>query len=192
MIKLFRTALHIQKFCDARGWSSCVIGGVALQRWGEARVTRDVDLTILTGFGGEPEIIRALLEAYEPRVPDAYEFALRRRVLLLQRQEVGIDISLGGLPYEGLVVQRATLFTFPPKLPIRTCSAEDLIVLKLFASRLIDIHDAESVVARQQRLDWKYIEEQLRPLAEIKEAPEILETLERLKRGAGPAGLLRR
>jgi hypothetical protein len=62
-------------------------------------------------------------------------------------------------------------------------SAEDLVVLKLFASRPLDLRDAEGVVLRQGgHLDWPYIEEHLRPLAEIKQDPEILGNLARLRR----------
>ncbi len=53
--------------------------------------------------------------------------------------------------------------------------------MKLFASRPLDIHDAEAVAVRQKRLGWSYLEEQLRPLAEAKEAPEILATLARVR-----------
>ena len=39
--------------------------------------------------------------------------------------------------------------------------------------------DIERVIVRQTgKLDWYYIHEQLRPLAELKEAPEILDQLE--------------
>lgn len=80
------------------------------------------------------------------------------------------------------MVGRASDFSFGPGLSIRTCSAEDLIVLKLFASRPLDIHDAESVAIRHNDdLDWNYIEEQLRPLAEIKDDPAIMKTLLRLR-----------
>ena len=80
------------------------------------------------------------------------------------------------------MVRRATFFSFGPGLDIRTCSAEDLIVLKLFASRPLDIRDAEGVVNRHgDRLDWRYIEEQLAPLAEVKQEPGILRTLARLR-----------
>lgn len=91
-------------------------------------------------------------------------------------------MSLGALTFEELVIRRATLFSFGPGLDIRTCSAEDLIVLKLFASRPLDIRDAEGVAVRQKgRLDWPYIENQLRPLAEIKDDPSLLSTLVRLR-----------
>ena len=71
MIDLFQTAAGLQAFCDERGWSSCCIGGIAVQRWGEPRVTRDVDLALLAGFSGEDAFIDALLGSYAGRIPDA-------------------------------------------------------------------------------------------------------------------------
>jgi hypothetical protein len=183
MIDLFDTARQLQVYCDRRGWRSCFIGGIAVQRWGEPRVTLDVDLTLLAGFGFEDSFIGPLLDSYAARIDNAGEFARRHRVLLLKSPDgVGIDISLGALPFEERVVRRATSFSFGPGLEIRTCSAEDLVVLKLFASRALDIHDAEGVVFRHKnQIDWRYIEEQLRPLAEVKDQPEILQTLARLR-----------
>ena len=184
MNDLFAVARALQDFCDQRGWRSCFIGGIAVQRWGEPRVTRDVDLNLLSGFGSEDVYIVGLLTGYSPRIPDAAEFAYRNRVLLLQTPEgIGIDVSLAALPFEANVVSRASVYSFGPGLDVRTCSAEDLIVLKLFASRAIDIRDAESIAVRNKgSLDWQYIQEQLRPLAEVKEAPDILDNLSRLQR----------
>ena len=183
MIDIFETARQLQDFCDRRGWRCCFIGGIAVQRWGEPRVTRDVDLTLLTGFGHEDEYVDALLSAFPARIEDPREFARRYRVILLSTPGgVGIDISLGALAFEETVINRATLFSVGSGLEIRTCSAEDLIVLKLFASRPLDLRDAESVAIRNKgRLDWSYIEERLRPLAEVKEDPEILRVLSRLR-----------
>jgi hypothetical protein len=172
-IDLLDSARELQDFCDTRGWRPCFIRGIAVQRWSQARVTVDVDLTLLTGFGQEARFIEALLAHYRPRNANAAQFALRSRVLLLYSASgIGLDISLGGLPFEELLVQRATPFEFAPDLTLRTCSAEDLVVLKLFAARPIDIHDAEGVAVRHDSaLDWCYIEEQLAPLAEAKEEP---------------------
>jgi len=47
---LFSAARQLQEFCDAQGWRSCFIGGLAVQRWGQSRLTGDVDLTLLAGF----------------------------------------------------------------------------------------------------------------------------------------------
>jgi Nucleotidyltransferase of unknown function (DUF6036) len=183
MIDIFQTAAQLQAFCDRQQWQCCYIGGIAVQRWGEPRVTRDVDLTLLTGFGGEAPYVDKLLAEYPARIRDARTFAIRNRVLLLKTPAgTGIDISLAALPFEERVVDRASTFELGPGLQIRTCSAEDLIVLKLFASRPLDVRDAESVAIRNRStLDWRYIEEQLEPLAEAKADSEMLTRLARLR-----------
>ncbi|MEP7362973.1 MAG: hypothetical protein ABI972_06945 [Acidobacteriota bacterium] len=180
---LFRVAEELQRFCDGQGWRSCFIGGIAVQRWGEPRITRDADMTLLAGFGEEARFVDSLLAHYRPRIRDAREFALRHRVLLLGSPDgVGIDISLAALAYESLVVERASDFEFEPGVSIRTCSAEDLIVLKLFAGRPLDLRDAEGVSIRHRgHLDWGYVENQLTPLAEAKEDPGILREMDRLR-----------
>lgn len=184
MNDLLDAGRQLQEFCDSQGWRSCFIGGIAVQRWSEARVTRDVDLTLLTGFGNEDHFVEALLSRFQARNANPAEFARRSRVLLLQSSSgIGIDVSLGALPFEALVVEHSTPFEIAPGLVLRTCSAEDLVVMKLFASRPLDIRDAEGVAIRHGReLDWRYVEEQLRPLAEAKEEPEILQTLARIRK----------
>jgi hypothetical protein len=179
--EVIRAAAELQAVCQAEGWQFCFIGGLALQRWGEPRETADADLTLLTGFGGEERFIEILLRHFEGRIPDAARFALERRVLLLRaRNGVGLDVALGALPFEELVVQRSTVFNYPPAIALRTCSAEDLVVLKAFAGRGQDWVDVERIIVRQTgKLDWRHIREQLRPLAELKGAPEILDQLER-------------
>jgi hypothetical protein len=67
-IDLFDAARELQDFCDSQGWRSCFIGGIAALRWSHARITRDIDLTLLTGFGHEAPFIEALLARYHPRV----------------------------------------------------------------------------------------------------------------------------
>jgi hypothetical protein len=183
MTPLFAAAREIQEFVRERQWSFCIIGGIALLRWGEPRFTRDVDVTLITGFGQEDGFIRPLLAAYRPRISDAGEFASRNRVLLLESGNgVPLDIALGGLPYEELAVERASEFEFEPGCRLRTCSAEDLIVQKLFALRPRDLADVEGIATRMRgRLDWQYVETQLRPLAELKEEPEIMACLSRLR-----------
>ena len=181
MNELIRVAANVQGFCESRHWRFCFIGGLALQRWGEPRETVDVDLTLLTGFGGEDPFIHALLDRYEGRIDDAAGFARANRVLLLRSGSgVGIDVALGGLPFEESVIARASRFAFPGHASLLTCSAEDLIVLKAFAARGRDWVDIEGIIVRQVgTLDWGYIDEQLGPLAALKEEPDILTDLAR-------------
>jgi len=177
---LFQAAGDLQSLCHAQGWQFCFIGGLAVQRWGEPRETVDVDISLFTGFGEVDDFYEVLLEQFEPRIANAAAFAKERRVLLLRsRSGVGIDVSLAALPYEALVIQRASSFDYPRGITLLTCSAEDLIVLKAFAGRGRDWDDVERVIVRQTgKLDWVYIREQLRPLAELKDAPEIVDELE--------------
>jgi hypothetical protein len=179
--EVIRAAATLQAVCDEFDWQYCFIGGLALLRWGEPRETVDVDLTLLTGFGGEHRFVSILLSRFEPRIEDAARFALTNRVLLLRTTSgVGLDIALGGLPFEESVVARSSAYTFPSDVFLRTCSAEDLIVLKSFAARPKDWLDVEGIIVRQTgRLDWAYIRHHLSPLAELKGEPELLEQLDR-------------
>jgi hypothetical protein len=181
MIEIIRAAVELQAFCEARAWRYCFIGGVAALRWGEPRETVDVDLTLVTGFGGEEPYIKELIGQFEPRIPNAAQFALTHRVLLLRAKSgVGIDIALAGIPFEESAVERSSPFPFPGDAWIRTCSAEDLIVFKAFAARAKDWLDIEGVLIRQTgKLDWGYIRRQLCPLVELKGEPGILDELDR-------------
>jgi Nucleotidyl transferase AbiEii toxin, Type IV TA system len=186
MSALIDAARDLQMVLETRGWGFCFIGGLAVLRWGEPRFTRDVDVTLLCPFGSEDEVSAPLLDSeYAGRISDAREFARRNRVLLLQSPDgVPIDIALGALPFEEGLVARSSLFEFEAGSALRTCSAEDLIVLKLFAYRPRDVLDAETIVNRQRgALDWQYIATNLQPLAEVKDQPEIMATFENLRRG---------
>jgi hypothetical protein len=188
MTPLLEAARSLQTFLEERNWRFAIIGGLALLRWGEPRFTRDVDVSLLCGFGREDEFIEPFFAAgYRGRISDAAAFARRNRVLLLEaRNGVPIDIALAGLPFEEEVVERSSMFEFATQCALRTCSAEDLMVFKLFAFRPRDLADVESVVARRgSELDWDYIERQLAPLAEVKESSEIMEALARLRRALG-------
>jgi hypothetical protein len=184
MTDLFSVALDVQQFFEARKWPFCIIGGVAVLHWGEPRVTRDVDFTLLTGFGSEEAFAEELLGNFQPRLANALEFAIRNRVLLLQSSGgIGIDIAFGALPFEESAIHRAKKTQITAEAQLRICSAEDLIVFKSFAGREVDWRDVQAIIARQgaAKLDWKYIEKQLTPLAEAKEQPELLDQLRRLR-----------
>ncbi len=96
MNAVFAAASDLHRFCVERRWEFCFIGGVALQRWSGPRQTLDADITLLTRFVHEEEYVDTLLAGFSSRRPDAREFALRARVLLLRHPSgVGPDIALG-------------------------------------------------------------------------------------------------
>jgi len=171
---IFTAALELEGFCAARGWRFCFIGAIAVQRWGEPRLTQDADLMLVTGFGDEEPFVDALLGAFGSRREDAREFALRYRVLLLEAQNgVPLDLSLGAMPFEERAVERASAFAIGEGRSLLTCSAEDLIVLKAFAGRDKDWLDIDGVATRQAgRLREELIWQELDPLLALKESPE--------------------
>jgi len=119
MTRLIQIAAELQRFLDMKQWPNCVIGGIAVQRWGESR------------------------------------------------------------PFEINAVGRASDFEFASGERVRTCSAEDLLVMKALAGREQDWLDIKGVLARQgDKLEWTSVVSELRPLCELKEAPDIVVRLE--------------
>jgi len=75
-----------------------------------------------------------------------------------------------------------------PGSVVRLCSAEDLIIMKMFAGRDTNLRDVRSVIVRQEvrGLDWSHIEANLAELAELKEDPTLLPRLRDIRQSVGP------
>lgn len=70
MNPLLEAAGEIAAVCRARSLRYCFIGGLAVLRWGEPRLTRDVDLTVVVGFGDEAAAVDTLLASLSGRMTD--------------------------------------------------------------------------------------------------------------------------
>jgi hypothetical protein len=184
MNTLFAAAVGFEAFCRAQAWRHCIIGGMAVQRWGDPRQTRDVDVTVLSGLGGEARFIDAVLGAYRGRIPEARAFALAHRVILAVTDDgTPLDISLAGLPYEERLIDRSSRFDISADISMTTCSAEDLVVLKAFADRAQDWLDVEGVIVRQGAvLNRLLVLDELHALLVLKEDPEPEDRLRALFR----------
>ena len=182
MNSLFEAAKQVQEFIEQQGWSFCFIGGLAVLRWGRMRATSDVDLTVLTDFKNEEEYIRKLIKQFAPRIENAESFALINRVLLLKTgSNIGLDISLGGFPFEQNMIAKSSLFEIAPNCLLRTCSAEDLIILKVFAGRKQDWFDVENILLRNGRkLNLSYIYDSASMLCSLIEASDRVDELKSL------------
>lgn len=158
-----------------------LIGGIALQWWGEPRFTRDVDVTVLVNLGEEEKVIRKILSAFSSRISDALEFGLKNRICLVKSKDgYEIDISLGIPGYEEEVIKMAVECELEKGYTVKICSAEDLIIHKAVAGRSQDLGDIEGIIIRQgKKLDVTYTRKWLKEFSSILEIPEILERFER-------------
>lgn len=178
----WQTAVELQDHLEAVGHRFCFIGDLVAQRWGQPRGTGDVAVKVLCAFGDENQLASEILQRYRSRIENPVPFAMQARMLLLtDTRKNKIDLSIGGLDFEERIVDRSSTWGVRGGGQIRTCSAEDLIVLKAFAARDQDWVDVRNVLIRQSaKLNRDLIREELKPLVALKEEPEILERLEAL------------
>lgn len=179
-------AHDVLTFLARHDMRACIIGGLAVQRWGEPRVTQDVDLTLLAPFGRERELIDRLLVGYDARDAGAREFALRYRVLKLRAPDgIPIDVSLGAFPFEIEVLKRASRWRLSPTIELVVCSAEDLIIYKLVAGRPRDLLDVEGIVRlRWRELDLARVRRWTREFSGLLERDDLLSPFEAALRAA--------
>lgn len=113
-----------------------IIGGMAVQHWGEARFTQDLDLTVFVPVEDQDSFLRILATRLMPRREDALEFARKHRIYLAQTSEgFPVDVSLGLPGYEEEMVANAINYVTQTGESVRLCSAEDLIIHKSVAGR---------------------------------------------------------
>ena len=174
-------AWELHLFLASLGIQYAVIGGMAVQRWGEPRFTQDVDVTVVAPLNNPTAFIEQVVERFQPRITDAIVFARRNRIILVRANNgCPMDISLGLPGYEAEVMRRTVNHELEPGKPIRLCSAEDLIIHKAVAGRPQDERDIEGIIYRQRdALDVRYIRTWLCDFAELLAKPEIQERFER-------------
>jgi len=162
---------------------AAVIGGVAAGLHGHPRLTEDVD-AVVVGTAAEELITAGKRYGFAPRIKDALEFSQRTHVLLMQhRSGVGVDLSLGALPFESEVIARAQRID-ADGLVIIVASPEDLIIMKALARRPQDIADIAGILDIQSSLDTERIRHWVREFSALLEMPEIFDELESLLRAA--------
>jgi predicted nucleotidyltransferase len=178
---LRETIAALMRWIAAERLDATVIGGVAAGLQGQPRLTEDVDVVVFDAQA-ETLIASGKRHGFEPRVADAIEFSRRTRVLLMQhRSGVDVDLSLGALPFEREVIERAQSIDIGG-LRISIATPEDLIVMKALARRPQDIADIAGIIEVQPDLDVDRIRHWVREFSAVLEMPEILDDLELLLR----------
>lgn len=186
---LLPAAAEVTRFLDIHNVPYFIIGGLALQHWGEPRMTRDVDIAVLVAPEELKSFVDAVLERFNARSPDARAFALKHRVVLIQTdQGVPIDISLGIPGYEEEALKRAVRVNFPEVGTLRLIGAEDLIIHKCVAGRPRDLEDVEVILIRQRlNLHLDTVRKWLEAFREVVDSHDPLELFEQILRKAQQA-----
>jgi predicted nucleotidyltransferase len=177
----FEAAWEVHQFLNKHRIPYVIIGGIAIQKWGDPRFTKDVDMTIATSLTeSTASLVRLITTRFPSRITDAQAFVRRSRMILVTASNgIEIDISLAMPGYEDEVLARAVDYELEKGKHIRLCSAEDLIIHKSVAGRPQDVTDIQGVIYRQRdKLDVAYIRQWLKQFAEALETDEPVERFE--------------
>lgn len=151
-----------------------VIGGIANAVWGKPRATTDIDIVIGIGAGQTPKVLKALGKQVARKPQDPQDFVHATGILPLDhRSGVRVEIIFGTLPFAMEGIERAVEISVRG-VPVRFCTAEDLLLQKIVSDRERDRNDVEGIVRlRKASLDREYLDPRVHELAFILENPEI-------------------
>jgi predicted nucleotidyltransferase len=150
----------IARALDGAGLPYMVIGGQAVLRYGEPRLTKDIDITLGVGTEGLPrveQVIRDLNLKLLVENPDA--FVRRTFVLPAQDEASGIrvDFVFSFSDYEKRAIARAASVEIKGTL-VRFATLEDVVVHKVVAGRPRDLEDVKSIILKNPGYDRAYVE----------------------------------
>lgn len=164
MTDLSRALKDLVKLFEQFGAPYVVMGGIAVRVYGIPRPTHDVDFTAAIDRDRLGEFYEAVRDAGYT-VPEQYEsgwvdevagMPLVKVRLYLENRGVDIDIFLAESDYQKQLLNRRRREVLDG-LPVNLVSPEDLILLKLLASRPRDIADIGDVLFTQGQLDEPYM-----------------------------------
>lgn len=140
----------------------CLIGALALGAWGRVRSTQDIDLLVISQDSARTGLSESLAShGFHPdsvwleRNPMVKDRVLR----LLHHDYPGLPLDLifsADAHEESVLAHRKSMTVIG--IPLWVCSAEDLLLLKLKASRPHDFEDALGIVKNPHlQLDRAYL-----------------------------------
>ena len=159
-----------------------VMGGLAVRAHAIPRPTNDVDITIALTRDSLPNWIEQL-EKRGVTVPNIYRSGwvdcvagmpiVKLKTYLDPKQSVDIDVFLAESEFQSGILARKVQVEVEGR-PIWLISAEDLILLKLIASRPRDLIDVADILFVQVDLDQDYMRKWSRPLGIESQLEQVL------------------
>lgn len=181
-----------------------IIGGQAVLLYGEARLTKDIDITLGMGVEKLP-IIKAAAKALNLNIEtdDVDAFVRDTMVLPVSEAKTGIrvDFVFSFSTYEWQAIKRAQEVMFD-NIPVRFAALEDVVIHKVVAGRARDIEDIRTILLKNPGYDKDYIhiwltefdkglEEKHLPIFEKIASEHSRESAKKLARLGGTAKKLR-
>ena len=179
---LLRVLASLTEWFKDQHVSYAIIGGAAIGFLAQPRATQDIDAVTWLDLAETAAFVKSGARfGFVPRISDPIEFAHKSRVLLLQHNQtkIDVDISLGTLPFEQEMIERAIEFT-TPELTVQIATPEDLIISKAVAHRKRDLLDIDNLVSVYPNLDLARIRHWVGQFADVLESPELVSDLESL------------
>ena len=172
---------------DAMQAPYMLIGGVAAGLMSEVRATDDVDVSIwLEDDEKVPQLIH-LLEAqgYKQLHTVPMDLILRARLLRMihLKSATRLDVALAVTPFEEQAIRNSRRTAFGV-LSIPLPRPEDVVVMKIFAGRLIDLADVHKLLLHNPQMDLRHARKWTKELARLAESPDLLKHLEEAGSGA--------
>jgi predicted nucleotidyltransferase len=137
-----------------------IIGGQAVLRYGEPRLTKDIDVTLGLGIEGLPTIKEVVARlSFAILVDDPETFVRKTLVLPVMDEDSGIrvDFMFSFSQYEKQALDRATGVKIKGT-PVNFASLEDVVIHKIIAGRPRDMEDIRSMLLKNPDYDRSYID----------------------------------
>lgn len=185
---LFDDAEDLQQALTAEGVALCFIGGVALQHWGEVRQTTDIDLNVHCELGQENDVLAVLKKHLAFRDAEASrDFETHRVFMGRSPNDYDVDIFIGFTPFEKQITERALSQNYGLSVPLRICSAEDLVITKTVAGRGQDRVDIDRIIQRSgDTMNWPLVFDELETLLALYQEEDRLPKLQAMVRDEYP------
>jgi len=176
MTRFESALLTIARVLETSAVPSMVVGGVANLFWGVPRTTLDLDITIWVEDADIPRFIQRLRGVLRLLPDDPAAFVRETRVLPTETKEgFRVNLIFGTLPFEETAIRRARAMSVAEE-PVRVCTPEDLVVLKIVSDRPRDREDVAGIIRTQGvGLDRSYLDPLIEGLAADMGRPDLLD-----------------
>lgn len=168
-MELEKLIVKIVKILDKNKIPYMIIGGQAVQIYGEPRLTKDIDITI----GLNIDSYKLLIDIIEkikliPLIKDIENFIKETFVLPTydKKTDFRVDFIFSFSEYEKIALKRVNKVKIR-NYEVKFASLEDLIIHKIISGRERDIEDIKKIILKNKEFNKEYIEKWLNEFQNI-------------------------